>query len=148
MWHAILLAVSIGQESVAKHLVVTQGFLCHRSGLLGAIVKPTVLRGLNEATGYHSKYNRKQLDSLTTGDDHVCILEHFYTLVVPPLKGGQRESDHCDIILLEQRSHSSGTLCHIHSLLVKIPSLNLRLRYTGYQLTRVINVIHRQWWYP
>ena len=133
-----------GQESFAKHPGVTQGFLCHRSGMLGALVMPTVLRGQNKGSGYHSKYNRKQLDSLTTEDDHVCILEHFHTIVVTPLKGSQWESDHCDIMLLEQRPHSSGTLCHIQPLLVKIPSLNLRLRYIGHQLTCVINVIHRQ----
>ena len=59
-----------GQKPVTKHVGVTQGYLFHRSGPLGAIVQPAALRGPNEATGYHSKYNRKQLDSFTTEDDN------------------------------------------------------------------------------
>ena len=79
------------------------GYLCHPSGSVGSIVKAMALRGQNEATMSYSKYNRKQLASFTTEDEQVCILEHFHLVVVPPLKWGQKESDHCDITLPETR---------------------------------------------
>ena len=41
----------IGQKLVMKHLGVTKGYLYHRSGLLGAVVKVAALRDQSEVTG-------------------------------------------------------------------------------------------------
>ena len=73
----------IGQNPVTKYLGVTQEYLCHKSESLGAIVRAAALRNQNEATGSHSKYNRKHLESFTTEDDHVCVLEHFHPSLCP-----------------------------------------------------------------
>ena len=48
-----------------------------------------------------------------------------------------------DIMLLEPRPLSSGTACHMPSLLVNFPSFNLPQRITGYKPTRIISIIYR-----